>query len=346
MKRTTLGPTDLSVSVLCLGTMTFGNQTDEAESHAQIDRAGAAGVNFMDTAEMYPVNPVRAETVGVTEEIIGRWIAGGGRRADWVIATKIGGAGGNARGGEPITGAAIRRALEGSLRRLQTDYVDLYQFHWPNRGSYMFRQNWRYDPSGQDKAAVLANMEDCLRTLADLQAEGKLRHFGLSNESAWGMAQWLRLADQGAGPRAVSLQNEYSLLCRLYDTDLAELGYHERVTLLAYSPVGAGMLTGKYSGDATPAGSRRENQPDLNGRMTPRSVAATEAYLAIAREAGLDPQQLALAWTLTRPFPVLPILGATRLAHLENALKAADLTLPEDVLTAIADAHRSHPMPY
>lgn len=346
MKRTTLGSTDLSVSVLCLGTMTFGNQTDEAESHAQIDRAGAAGVNFMDTAEMYPVNPVRAETVGVTEEIIGRWIAGGGRRADWVIATKIGGAGGKARGGEPITGASIRRALEASLRRLQTEYVDLYQFHWPNRGSYMFRQNWRYDPSGQDKAAVLANMEDCLRTLADLQTEGKLRHFGLSNESAWGMAQWLRLADQGAGPRAVSLQNEYSLLCRLYDTDLAELGHNEKVTLLAYSPVGAGMLTGKYSGDATPAGSRRENQPDLNGRMTPRSVAATETYLAIARGAGLDPQQMALAWTLTRPFPALPILGATRLAHLENALKAAELTLPDDVLGAIAEAHRTHPMPY
>ena len=346
MKRTTLGPTDLAVSVLCLGTMTFGNQTGEAESHAQIDRAGAAGVNFMDTAEMYPVNPVRVESVGVTEEIIGRWIAKGGRREDWVIATKIAGEGSKARGGEPITGASIRRALEGSLRRLQTEYVDLYQFHWPNRGSYMFRKNWRYDPSGRDKAAVLANMEECLRTLADLQAEGKLRHFGLSNESAWGMAQWLRLADQGAGPRAVSLQNEYSLLCRLYDTDLAELGYHERVTLLAYSPVGAGMLTGKYSGDATPAGSRRENQPDLNGRMTPRSVAATEAYLAIAREAGLDPQQLALAWTLTRPFPVLPILGATRLAHLDNALGAADLTLPDDVLAAIAKAHHAHPMPY
>ena len=346
MKRTTLGPTDLSVSALCLGTMTFGNQTDEAESHAQIDRAGAAGVNFMDTAEMYPVNPVRAETVGVTEEIIGRWIAGGGRRGDWVIATKIAGEGSKARGGEPITGASIRRALERSLRRLQTDYVDLYQFHWPNRGSYMFRKNWRYDPSGQDKAAVLANMEECLRTLADLQAEGKLRHFGLSNESAWGMAHWLRLADQGAGPRAVSLQNEYSLLCRLYDTDLAELGHNEKVTLLAYSPVGAGMLTGKYSGDATPAGSRRENQPDLNGRFNPRSVAATEAYLTIAREAGLDPQQMALAWTLTRPFPVVPILGATRLSHLENALGAADLTLPDDVLAAIADAHRAHPMPY
>ena len=282
----------------------------------------------------------------MTEEIIGRWIAKGGRREDWVIATKIAGEGSKARGGEPITGASIRRALEGSLRRMQTDYVDLYQFHWPNRGSYMFRKNWRYDPSGRDKAAVLANMEECLRTLADLQAEGKLRHFGLSNESAWGMAQWLRLADQGAGPRAVSLQNEYSLLCRLYDTDLAELGYHERVTLLAYSPVGAGMLTGKYSGDATPAGSRRENQPDLNGRMTPRSVAATEAYLAIAREAGLDPQQMALAWTLTRPFPVVPILGATRLSHLENALNAADLTLPDDVLAAIAKAHHAHPMPY
>lgn len=346
MQRRTLGTTDLSVSAFCLGTMTFGNQTPEDEAHRQIDMAAARGVDFMDTAEMYPVNPVRAETVGLTEEIIGRWLRRSGRRGDWVIATKIAGAGSKARGGEPITGSSIRRALEASLKRLQTDHVDLYQFHWPNRGSYMFRQNWRYDPSRQDRAKVLANMADCLRALGELQAEGKIRHWGLSNESAWGMAQWLRLAEEGAGPRPASLQNEYSLLCRLYDTDLAELGHNEKVTLLAFSPLAAGLLTGKYAGDATPEGSRRVNQPDLNGRITPRAMTAVDAYLEIARDAGLDPAQMALAWTLTRPFPVLPILGATRDWHLENALGAADLVLPQDVLTAIAAAHRAHPMPY
>lgn len=346
MQRRTIGETDLSVSAFCLGTMTFGNQTPEDEAHRQIDIAAARGVDFMDTAEMYPVNPVRAETVGLTEEIIGRWLRRSGRRGDWVIATKIAGAGSKARGGEPITGSSIRRALEASLKRLGTDHVDLYQFHWPNRGSYMFRQNWRYDPSRQDRAKVLANMADCLRTLGEVQAEGKIRHWGLSNESAWGMAQWLRLAAEGAGPRPVSLQNEYSLMCRLYDTDLAELGHNEKVTLLAFSPLAAGLLTGKYAGDVTPEGSRRVNQPDLNGRINPRAMAAVDAYLEIARDAGLDPAQMALAWTLTRPFPVLPILGATRDWHLENALVAADLVLPQDVLTAIGAAHRAHPMPY
>jgi aryl-alcohol dehydrogenase-like predicted oxidoreductase len=346
MQHKTLGASGLSVSQLCLGTMTFGNQTPEAEAHRQIDMAAAHGITFMDTAEMYPVNPVRAETVGVTEEIIGNSLRKSGRRADWVIATKIAGAGSQSRGGEPITGASIRRALAASLKRLGTDYVDLYQFHWPNRGSYMFRQNWKFDPSKQDKAAILANMAECLGTLAELVAEGKIRHWGLSNESAWGMAEWIGLAEAGAGPRPVSLQNEYSLLCRLYDTDLAELGHNEKVTLLAFSPLAAGMLTGKYRGDVTPEGSRRVNQPDLNGRINPRSVAAVETYVTIAAEAGLDPAQMALAWTLTRPFPILPILGATRVSHLEVALGAVDLTLSKEVLAAIAAAHKAHPMPY
>jgi aryl-alcohol dehydrogenase-like predicted oxidoreductase len=346
MRQVRIGAGGPEVSVICLGTMTFGNQTPEAEAHRQIDMAAARGVNFMDTAEMYPVNPVRVETLGRTEEIIGNWFRKGGRRGDWIVATKIAGQGGQARGGEPITGASIRRALEASLRRLGTDHVDLYQFHWPNRGSYMFRQNWGFDPSRQDRAAILANMAECLQTLAALKAEGRIGHWGLSNESAWGMAQWIGLADEGLGPRPISLQNEYSLLCRLYDTDLAELGHNEKVMLLAFSPVGAGMLTGKYAGDVTPEGSRRVNQPDLNGRMTARSAAAVDAYLKIAREAGLEPQRMAIAWTLTRPFPVVPIVGATRDWHLENALKAADLVLPDDVLKAIAAAHKAHPMPY
>ena len=306
MRRTRLGAAGPEVSVLCLGTMTWGNQTPEAEAHDQIDRAGERGITFMDTAEMYPVNPVRRETVGRTEAIIGTWIARGGRRDDWVIATKIAGEGGLARDpGEIIDGPTIRRALEGSLRRLRTDRVDLYQFHWPNRGSYFFRKHWAYDPSGQDRAATLANMAECLETIAALVREGKIAHWGLSNETAWGMAQWLRLADQGLGPRPVTLQNEYSLLCRMYDTDLAELGHNEAVTLLAFSPLAAGLLTGKYAGDVTPPGSRRSLNPELGGRITPRVWGAVSAYLEIAEAAALDPAQMAIAWTLTRPFPTV-----------------------------------------
>ena len=346
MQRQNLGRTGLSVSAFCLGTMTFGNQTAPDAAHEQMHRAADAGVNFLDTAEMYPTNPVRPETIGRTEEIIGDWFAATGRRDDWVVATKISGKGGKARGGEPITGAAIRRAVEASLSRLRTDRIELYQLHWPNRGSYQFRQNWGYDPSGQDRAETLAHMVEVLETLARLRAEGKVLHFGLSNESAWGMAQWLALAEAGHGPRAATIQNEYSLLCRFYDTDLAELAVNEEVTLLAFSPLAAGLLTGKYAGDVIPEGSRRAATPDLGGRIAPRVWEAVAAYLGIAAEAGLDPVQMALAFTRSRPFPVVPILGATTLEQLDRALPAAGLRLSGDVLAAIASAHRAHPMPY
>ena len=346
MQRVPLGRSGLSVSRLCLGTMTFGTQTAPEDAHAQLDRAQAAGIDFLDTAEMYPTNPVSPETIGRTEEILGDWFVRTGRRDDWVVATKISGAGSKARGGEPITGAAIRRAVEASLRRLKTDRIELYQFHWPNRGSYMFRQNWHYDPSGQDREATRAHMVEALETLAALRDEGKVLHFGLSNESAWGMAEWLRLAEAGHGPRAVSIQNEYSLLCRLYDTDLAELAVNEDMTLLAFSPLAAGLLSGKYAGDVIPEGSRRSRTPDLGGRVAPRVWEAVSAYLRIANEAGLDPVRMAVAWTLTRPFPVVPIIGATTLAQLDHVLGATETVLPGDVLAAIDAAHRAHPMPY
>ncbi|MDE3122883.1 MAG: aldo/keto reductase [Paracoccaceae bacterium] len=347
MKMIPLGRTGLTVSEFCLGTMTWGNQTPEDEAHAQIDRALAAGINFLDAAEMYPTNPVRAETVGRTEEIIGTWLARTGRRNDIVLATKLTGPGQKAvRDGGPVNGKVMIAAAEASLKRLQTEVIDLYQLHWPSRGSYHFRQCWTFDPSRQDRAAVLADMEDMLEAAQTLVKQGKIRHFALSNESAWGTAQWLRLAEDKGLPRVATVQNEYSLLCRLADTDMAELCHNENVPMLAFSPLGAGLLTGKYAGDVTPEGSRRAATPDLGGRISPRVWAAVAAYLGIAARHGLHPVTMALAWTRTRPFPLIPIIGATRLEHLDPALAAADVTLPAEVLAEIEAAHRAHPMPY
>lgn len=346
MKRVTLGRNGPEVSAICLGTMTWGTQNTEAEGHAQMDMALDLGVDFWDTAEMYPTNPVSEETIGGTEEIIGSWFASRGGRDAVKIATKIAGQGGKARGGEPITPTSIHRAVDASLQRLRTDRIDLYQFHWPNRGSYHFRQNWGFDASKQDRAAILANLQDCLGALADLQAEGKIVHWGLSNETAWGMMQWIAQSDASYGPRPVSVQNEYSLLCRLYDTDMAEMGVNERVTLLAYSPLATGILTGKYADGATPAGSRRSRTPDLGGRITPRMWPAAEAYVALARRHGLDPAQMAIAWTMTRPFPIIPIIGATSLEQLKLALTADQLVLSEELRREIEAIHKAHPLPY
>ena len=347
MQKRELGRTGLMVSEFCLGTMTFGTQNTEAEGHAQMDMARDRGVDFLDTAEMYPTNPIRPETVGRTEEIIGSWLASRGGRDRTVIATKITGAGNpNVRNGAPITPDTIESCVNDSLRRLRTDVIDLYQLHWPNRGSYHFRKIWGYDASRQDRAETLAHMEAVLATMDRLVKAGKVRHFGLSNETAWGTMQWLRLAEQGAGPRVVSVQNEYSLLCRLYDGDMAELGVNEGVTCLAFSPLAAGLLTGKYAGDVTPENTRRAATPDLGGRTTPRVWEAVAAYHAIARTHGLDPVQMALAWCLTRPFPMIPIVGATSTDQLARTLDAAALTLPPQVLADIDAAHKAHPMPF
>lgn len=347
MKMNPLGRTGMMVSELCLGTMTFGTQTSEADAHAQIDMALAAGVNFVDTAEMYPVNPVSKETVGDSEAIIGTWNAKTGRRGDYILATKHSGEGLAAvRDGEPISSKTIAPTIEGSLRRLKTDYIDLYQFHWPNRGSYMFRKNWTYDPSGQNRDETLANMEDCLAALQSQVDKGNIRAFGLSNESAWGTAQWLRLSEERGYPRVASIQNEYSLLCRMYDTDLAELSVNEDVGLMAFSPLGTGLLTGKYQNGAVPEGSRKTLNPELGGRHSPRVYGAVDAYLEIARKHGLDPVHMALAWCRTRPFMASAIFGATTMPQLEHALKSVEVSLSDDVLAEIDAAHRAHPMPY
>jgi len=347
MKMNPLGRTGMQVSELCLGTMTYGTQTSEEDAHAQIDYALAAGINFVDTAEMYPVNPIRAETVGLSEQIIGTWNAKSGRRGEYVLATKHSGEGqGFVRDGAPISSKTIAETVEASLKRLQTDYIDLYQFHWPNRGSYMFRKNWTFDPSSQNREETLANMVDCLEALQRQVDKGNIRAFGLSNESAWGTAQWLRLAEEAGAPRVASMQNEYSLLCRLYDTDLAELSVNEDVGLLAFSPLGAGLLTGKYQEGAVPEGSRKSLVPGLGGRHNPRVYEAVDGYLAIAARHGLDPVHMALAWCRTRPFMTSAIFGATTFEQLLRLMGAVDVQLSDEVLAEIDQAHRACPMPY
>lgn len=344
MKQIALGQTGLNVSELCLGTMTWGTQNTEAEGHAQIAMALDYGVNFLDTAEMYPVNPVSAETMGHTETILGNFLAKGGRDR-LVIATKITGEGSVATGGAPITPARMRQAVEDSLKRLQTDHIDLYQMHWPNRGSYHFRKIWGYEPP-RDKAAIEAEMLAVLQECKRLQNEGKVRHFGLSNDTVWGAAAWLRLADQHGLPRMMTVQNEYSLLCRQFDSDWAEFAALEDMPLLGYSPLAAGLLTGKYAGDVVPAGSRRERSPELGGRITPFVFEAVSAYLGVAKEHGLDPAQMALAFYRTRPYPCLPIIGATNLKQLKTSLESVNVTLSQEVLDDIALARRQFPAPY
>ncbi|NNE53544.1 MAG: aldo/keto reductase [Sulfitobacter sp.] len=347
MKHKTLGSSDLVVSDLCLGSMTWGTQNTLEEGHAQIDRALAAGINFIDTAEMYPVNPVSAETTGRTEEIIGEWFARSGRRSDVILATKHSGAGlAHVRDGAPISSKTIPQTIEGSLKRLKTDYIDLYQFHWPNRGSYMFRQHWTYDPSGQDRAATVAHMEDAIGALQREVERGTMRAFGLSNESAWGMAQWAAAADRVGGPRPVSIQNEYSLMCRMADTDVAEACINEQIDMFAFSPLATGLLTGKYQGGKCPEGSRMSLNENLGGRKTARAFAAVDAYLQVAQDHDLHPVHMALAWCRARPFMGSAIFGATTMEQLELAMGAGEVTLSDEVMRALDEVHKAHPLPY
>ena len=335
------------VSGLCLGTMTYGTQTPESDAHRQIDMAIDHGINIADTAEMYPVNPISADTQGDSERIIGNWVRKSGRRDKIKIATKAAGEGNKIiRNGAPMSGETVRLAVESSLRSLCTDHIDLYQLHWPNRGSYMFRQNWTYNPTHQDRAVTLAHMEDVLGAMQDLADEGKIGLFGLSNESAWGTAHWLRIAADNGHPKVEAIQNEYSLLCRLFDTDLAELAHNEQVGLLAYSPLATGLLTGKYQGGAVPEGSRKSIAPELGGRATDRVWPAIAAYQEVARKHGHDLAHMSLAWCLTRPFVASVIFGATTSSQLEYLLKSVETELSQDCLGDIDRTHRNHPMPY
>ncbi|MDF1854835.1 aldo/keto reductase [Pseudooceanicola sp.] len=347
MQKSPLGRSNLKVSRYGLGTMTWGGPTPMDIAHGQIDRALAHGINLIDTAEIYPAAPPRAETVGRSERIIGLWFEKNSRRSDVILATQHSGIGQNlVRHGAPIGPETIRDGVEGALRRLRTDYIDLFQFHWPNRDTYHKRGAEPAVAHRPDPAAIVQTMADSLGALAVEQRRGTIRHFGLSNETVWGMAQWLRLAEAGAGPRPVSVQNEYSLLCRQHEFDMAELCRNEDLGLLAYAPLAVGLLTGKYQGRKRLAMARIALMPDLGGRRTPCAELAVDAYLDIAFKHDLDIVGMALAWVAGRPTTASVVFGATDLAQLDRILSQTDLRLSDAALADIEIASRAHPMPF
>jgi aryl-alcohol dehydrogenase-like predicted oxidoreductase len=342
MEYRRLGNSDLEISALALGTMTFGEQNSEQDAHAQLDLALAHGVNLIDTAEMYPVAP-RAETVHRTESYIGNWLKRQ-QRDRLILATKIAGPARGfswIRGGPRIDREHINAAIDGSLRRLQTDYVDLYQIHWPDRYVPMFGAT-SYDMTQERDSTPIAEQ---LQVLAELVQAGKVRHIGLSNETPWGVGEFVRCAEQLGLPKIVSIQNAYHLLNRTYESGLAETCHHANVGLLAYSPLAFGWLTGKYLADPAAPG-RITLFPGFGQRYNkPNVPAATKEYVRIAREAGLTPATMALTFARTRWFTGSVILGATTLAQLRENLASAEAVLPAEVLEQIEAVQRRYPNP-
>ena len=346
MKFNKLGQSDLEVSSYCLGSMTWGEATSEDDGHRQLDFSIENGINFVDTAEMYPTNPLRKETAGNTEKIIGNWINKRKKRDDIIIATKVVGIGNKTvRNGQAINKSTMEEALTNSLKKLKTDYIDLYQLHWPNRGSYHFRQNWNYNPIHQDTEKIKQDIFDILDFLSKKVTEGKIRTIGLSNETAWGTMQFLKIANENNFERVVSIQNEYSLLCRFYDTDLAEVSHNENVSLLAYSPLAAGLLTGKYQDGKVPDNSRLQASPGLMGRFNQRSLLAVQNYLSIAKKYEINPVHLALAYCDQKPFMGSIIFGTTTKEQLKTIINGLDTKLSTEVLNELDKVHREFPFP-
>lgn len=344
MQYKPLGRTDIKVSLLCLGTMTWGEQNSEAEGHAQLDYAVAAGINFIDTAELYPVPP-RAETQGHTESILGTWLKKRKDRDRLIIATKICAAAdwipyirdGAAR----LDRRNIESALNDSLRRLQTDYIDLYQIHWPERDTNFFGKLGYYHAPEKDGVPI----EETLGVLGDMVQAGKIRHIGVCNETPWGLAEYLRIAAQKGLPRIVSIQNPYSLLNRTFEIGAAEFAHRENVGLLAYSPLGFGVLTGKYLNGVQPDKARLTLFNRFQRYLNEQGIRCTERYVALARNYGLEPAQMALAFVHSRPFLTSTIIGATRMEQLKTNIESASITLSKDILRAIEDIHTAQPNP-
>ena len=339
MEYRRLGRTELEVSVICLGTMTWGEQNTEAEAHEQLSYAVEREVNFIDVAEMYPV-PAREETQGLTETYIGTWLKKRARRDDLIIATKVSGPNMQSylRGGPHLTAAQIREAIDESLRRLQTDYVDLYQVHWPERKTNYFGDlGYTHDPSADGDATI----EETLRALDELVQAGKVRHIGLSNETPWGVFEYLRLSEKYNLPRVESIQNPYSLLNRVYEVGLAEFSMREDTGLLAYSPLGFGVLSGKYLGGKKPAGARLTIFDYFTRYSSEPAQRATEQYADIARRAGMSPTTLALAFVNQRSFVTANIIGATTMEQLKEDIDSIDVKLDETVLEEIEAVHQA-----
>jgi aryl-alcohol dehydrogenase-like predicted oxidoreductase len=341
-----LGNTGLDVSLIGLGTMTWGEQNNLQEACEQMDYAVAQGINFFDAAEMYPVPP-RQETTGETERCIGEWLTQTGKRSEIVLASKVSGRADtipdwkHIRGGPRLNRDHIRRAIEGSLERLQTDYVDLYQVHWPERATNFFGKRGYVHVPGADGVAI----EDTLDALSELVDEGLVKHVGLSNETPWGVMEYLRLASERRLAKVVSIQNVYNLLSRQFETGLAEMAIREEVGLLAYSPLAFGVLSGKYLGGKMPAGSRLALFERFARYGSPQSTAATEAYKEIADKHGISLAQMSLAFVCQQPFVTSNLIGATNIQQLSENIEAVNVTLSKEVLAEIEAIHNQYPDP-
>ena len=347
MQYRKLGKSNLDVSLICLGTMTFGKQNTQAEAFEQMDYALDAGVNFFDTAELYAIPPA-PETYGKTETIIGNWFAARKNRDKVILASKAAGPGPTwiRRGNNRLDRKNLTQAIEDSLQRLQTDYIDLYQLHWPNRPNFFFGRHWSYTPEGVDTAQEIENFIEVLETLDEMIRAGKIRHFGLSNESAWGVMNYLKLSETRKLPRPVSIQNEYNLLNRHFDLDLAEIAMREEVGLLAWSPLATGMLTGKYLDNAIPAGSRWSLPQKHNYRNKKRAHRAVAAYLKVAQKHGLDPAQMALAFVNSRSFLSSNIIGATNMEQLKSNMGSIKIALNKEALIDLESVRQDYPIVY
>lgn len=343
MKLNSLGCNGFLVPEICLGTMTFGEQTGLADAHAQLDFALEQGVNFIDTAEMYAVPP-RPETCGASERIVGQWLARK-KRDEIILATKVAGPSRNLHwirnGPQALDQLNIRAALEGSLQRLQTDYIDLYQLHWPERNQPMFGQ-WQFNPENERECTPIRQQ---LEALADLVQEGKIRHIGLSNEHPWGIMEFLRIARELNLPLVVSTQNAYHLLNRTFETGLIEVCYREKIGLLAYSALAFGHLTGKYLSDPQSPG-RLTHWPTFGQRYSkPNVLPAVTAYAELARKHGLTPTQLALGFVNSRWFVSSTIIGASSLAQLKETLPATCTSISAELLAEIDAIHLRYTNP-